>query len=1266
MGAQAQQLSGHRATAFEYDAISGLLTAEVLEPDAGRADSCLRTVYTHDTYGNRTGMTLSGCTGASAQAQFTSRTTTTAYASYTVTVSGSSIAVPAGAFATQVTNALSQSEMRQYDPRFGGVISQTGPNALTTTAEYDLLGRKVLEVAADGNRVATRHCLLPAKVTDTSSNSAGCVASPPGAPAAAVSYVESQPQNAAGTANGPYARKYSDALGRVVREETQGFDGAGQPGNARILVKDTEYNAWGAAARVSQPYFLDTGSSVTAGGAAGWTVTLYDALDRPVTIYTRDDEGAASYQGATVSEASRTYNGLVVTETTVRTSRDGQGQQQASTTLSTTRVKDPLGQLVQVVDVTGATLSQKFDAFGSVVESRDAQDNRIVTTFDQRGRKTQLADPNAGTWNYRYNALGELTGQQSPLQVAGTPSITAGHWTTLAYDLLGRLVSRTEPEYTTTWSYDKYANNAACTKGIGKLCEVVTSHGVSKKTVYDSYGRPSSTTQAVTSGPSFTSSQTYDANGRLATATYPTGVSVTHTYTALGYPSQISRGATMLWQLTKTNAWGKPEQFVLGDAAQTTQHGFDAQTGRATAIQAGSAASPAALLSHAYGWDTVGNLTDRVEVYDPGSNHSLSENFGYDGLNRLTSYQTSSPGIASLSRTVSLAYSPIGNILYKSDVGIYSYPASGAASVRPGAVASIAAGSGGTLGYSYDVAGNLTGGSGGKYSQVSYTSFNLPDGQNGVLGANANRYTWQYGPDHERVKEVRVAGGTTRTTWYHHPDNQNGLGFEQEHVGATITNRHYVSAAGQAFVMLTSVGTHTNIAAQTLTETQWWHRDHLGSIATITNAAYAVTQRFSYDPFGKRRDINGSYDANGVLVYDHPTATDRGFTGHEHLDDVGIVNMNGRMYDPHIGRFMQADPFIQAPDLLQNYNRYSYVLNNPLNATDPSGQFFAPIFAAIASSAGYVAAGIVAARAVGLIDTKTARGLLGAVALMTIAGNPQWFGVVGTESMRAEFLAGVIGGAASGAIACGADCAAMGGFSGALFSTVAVTAKGLAQNHIGRITMHGVAGCIASEAGGEKCGHGAMTAALSKAITSNLESTGDIRIDTVRSAMIAGVISEVGGGKFANGAVMGAFQYLFNQALTGRNSPETKVLDAVRRGDYDEAKFLLENATAGEVSPAVGRAIQAGLELKNLGYSANSIQHIMNSKHMLGPLVRQLGSNEAAALRIHEAAQTLVAVGKNYQTGTWVALRVEQTVVHVKGAIVNGTFRVSTATMKPF
>ncbi|WP_262512404.1 RHS repeat protein [Dyadobacter luteus] len=64
----------------------------------------------------------------------------------------------------------------------------------------------------------------------------------------------------------------------------------------------------------------------------------------------------------------------------------------------------------------------------------------------------------------------------------------------------------------------------------------------------------------------------------------------------------------------------------------------------------------------------------------------------------------------------------------------------------------------------------------------------------------------------------------------------------------------------------------------------------------------------------------------------------RGYTGHEMLDQFGLINMNGRMYDPVLGRMLSPANYVQEPGMTQSYNRYSYVWNNPLRYTDPSGQ----------------------------------------------------------------------------------------------------------------------------------------------------------------------------------------------------------------------------------------------------------------------------------------------------------------------------------------
>jgi len=103
----------------------------------------------------------------------------------------------------------------------------------------------------------------------------------------------------------------------------------------------------------------------------------------------------------------------------------------------------------------------------------------------------------------------------------------------------------------------------------------------------------------------------------------------------------------------------------------------------------------------------------------------------------------------------------------------------------------------------------------------------------------------------------------------------------------------------------------------------------------LADADGLLTESYSYDAFGRRRNAqNWSYDNITTS-----SITDRGYTFHEHLDEFGLINMNGRVYDPLVGQLLSPDPFIQQPENSQSYNRYGYVFNNPLRFTDPSGYF---------------------------------------------------------------------------------------------------------------------------------------------------------------------------------------------------------------------------------------------------------------------------------------------------------------------------------------
>ncbi|MBC7655418.1 MAG: hypothetical protein H7098_13210 [Oligoflexus sp.] len=113
------------------------------------------------------------------------------------------------------------------------------------------------------------------------------------------------------------------------------------------------------------------------------------------------------------------------------------------------------------------------------------------------------------------------------------------------------------------------------------------------------------------------------------------------------------------------------------------------------------------------------------------------------------------------------------------------------------------------------------------------------------------------------------------------------------------------------------------------------HRDYQGSILAITNATGAIVEKRLFDPWG---DIVKVQDGAGNALA-QLTFFDRGYTGHEHLQSVGLINMNARLYDPKLHRFLEADNYIQDPSNTQNYNRYGYCLNNPLKYSDVTGNF---------------------------------------------------------------------------------------------------------------------------------------------------------------------------------------------------------------------------------------------------------------------------------------------------------------------------------------
>ena len=133
------------------------------------------------------------------------------------------------------------------------------------------------------------------------------------------------------------------------------------------------------------------------------------------------------------------------------------------------------------------------------------------------------------------------------------------------------------------------------------------------------------------------------------------------------------------------------------------------------------------------------------------------------------------------------------------------------------------------------------------------------------------------------------------------------------------------------------------------------HRYYQSAIVAITNQAGAVVEKRLFDAWGNIVKVQDG--AGNILA--GLTALDRGYTGHEHLQSVGLIHMNGRLYDAKLHRFLQPDNYVQDPSNTQNYNRYGYVLNNPLKYTDPSGETGIEVLGLTLGPAGLIVGGAI-------------------------------------------------------------------------------------------------------------------------------------------------------------------------------------------------------------------------------------------------------------------------------------------------------------------
>jgi RHS repeat-associated protein len=432
-------------------------------------------------------------------------------------------------------------------------------------------------------------------------------------------------------------------------------------------------------------------------------------------------------------------------------------------------------------------------------------------------------------------------------------------------------------------------------------------------------------------------------------------------------------------------------------------------------------------------------------------------------------------------RAVTLTYDlqHLGNIKSKSDVGTYSYNSS-----RPHAVTAA-----GGASYTYDANGNNTGGDG---RTIKYRTFDKP----WEITKGGHKTTFAY--DIDRARYLRVDDGSGGVTTTRYIGNVEIIDLPN----GTQQRKRYI--AGIAVETRTLSG-----GVQTGKSTHYIHRDHLGSVDVITDQSGAILQEMSFDAWGQRRNAItwAPLASTALTTFDHSRTT-RGFTGHEMLDEVGIIHMNGRIYDPRLGRFLQADPVVQDPTNSQSLNRYSYVWNNPLNATDPSGYFVFTLVAAVALAGAKLTVAELAFTFAftGFVDALVAGG-----------------------GFREALLSGIASGISAGAFS-GIGSTLSGQFGGDF--AAGLTGLGFSI----KIVSHGVIGGIVSVIQDGKFGHGFASASFAAAATTfnnsqHVGGSGFSRARVVIAAVVGGTASELSGGKFSNGAITGAFSQALNHEL---------------------------------------------------------------------------------------------------------------------------------------
>jgi RHS repeat-associated protein len=680
-----------------------------------------------------------------------------------------------------------------------------------------------------------------------------------------------------------------------------------------------------------------------------------------------------------------------------------------------------LGEIIRMRDSESKNVYTHFYPNGLPKSYDYGNGYKVELEYDINGNRTMISDPNAGSIISAYNAWGELLSQTD----------YRGNSTEFKYDILSRLVEEKQSSSvglinTKTFTYDP-------AQYTGVLEKVSQTHRKSEMTYdYDHFGRITKETEIYYTDDAETQFMTvgfekeYDELGRVDKRIYPSGFEVDYSYNEFGDLKSMNALGITIWQCEEVNDLGQIFEYSMGNSA--TQIGYNSY-GELQSMDLSSKL----LLS--YSFDDFGNMASRGKPVQ-----YFNETFEYDNMNRLKEAELKIDHNPYPGNDFSIEYdnNGFGNMVSKSDVGDFRYVDTiGGVTAGPHAFTRI---------------DNLV-----DYmppnQNITYTCFNkVATIEENLPNDDVQHLEIIYGVDDQRRQSVYTLNENEIKTKYFFGDYE-----EIEEDGITMAYHFIHSPNGLCAVYEAEKDAITDSIPSIL-----WHinTDHLGSIAYMEDASNSSNiKEYSFTAWGLSRDPDAWAELNTQPLY-----ADRGFTGHEHLSEFNLINMNGRVYDPITARFLSPDPYIQMPGMRSGFNRYSYCLNNPLVYTDPSGEFIFSFFlpgvgtlidaacwgAVIGGYSGYQIGQAAGAEGIQLVGYIAGGAIIGAgagaagVALGTAAA-------AGTTGLEAAVTSGFIGGMTSGAIN-GGGMTALSGGSG--------------HDIIGGIVQGAVVGGISGMAGG--------------------------------------------------------------------------------------------------------------------------------------------------------------------------------------------------------